>query len=175
MIIVHAVQKLLNISRLKPALFISKPSEGQEMHSWYARLIATGFAGKFLVMYVHEPSLLLVLTRGKTIKGTLPEFCSRLEALLKRHQFKEDFIEKEIMLVNEGYVISKTDSRSMLGSMNAITENIEYTCRDFERYETIDTGYIEDNYTDWLTKDPSRPYGYRHTMDFWKERDALKQ
>ncbi len=102
MIIVHAVQKLLNISRLKPALFISKPSDGQEMHSWYTKLIATGFPGKFLVMYVHEPSLLVVLTRGKTIKATMPEFCSRLEALLKRHQFKEGFIEKEMKLVNEG-------------------------------------------------------------------------
>lgn len=175
MIIVHAVQKLLNISRLKPALFISKPGDGQEMHSWYARLIATGFAGKFLVMYVHEPSLLLVLTKGKTIRGTLPEFCNRLETLLKRHHFKEEFIERETALAKEGYVVSKTNSKSILGSMNAITENIEITCRDFESYEDIDTGYIEDIYTDWLTRDTSRPYGYRHTMDFWKEKDALKQ
>ncbi len=171
----HAVQKLLNISRLKPALFISKPADGQEMHSWYARLIATGFTGRFLVMYVHEPSLLLVLTKGKTIKGTMPEFCNRLEGLLKRHQFKEDFIEKETTLVKEGYVVSKTNSRSMLGSMNNITLNIEITCGNFKSYEEIDTGYIEDNFTDWLTQDASRPGRYRHTMDFWKERDAIKQ
>ncbi|MEO6638116.1 MAG: hypothetical protein ABIN25_07550 [Ginsengibacter sp.] len=175
MIIIHAVQKLLNISRLKPALFISQPSEGQQMHSWYARLIATGFTGKFLLMYIHEPSLLLVLTKGKTIKGTMPEFGLRLEALLQRHHFKEDFIDREMTLINEGYVISKTDSRSMLGRMNAITENIEYTCRDFQNYEAIDTGFIEDNYTDWLTKDATSAYGYRNTLDFWKEKDALKQ
>ena len=175
MIIVHAVQKLLNISRLKPALFISKPSEGQEMHSWYAKLIATGTAGKFLVMYVHHPSLLLVLTRGKTIGRTIPEFCTRLEALLKRHQFKEHFIQKEMELVKEGYVISKTDSKPMLGSMNAITENIEISCRRFGSYGAIDTGKLEDIYTDWLTRDPSKPRGYRATMDYWKEKNALKQ
>ncbi len=49
MIIIHAVQKLLNISRIKPALFVSEPTEGQHLHSWYARIISTGFPGKLLV------------------------------------------------------------------------------------------------------------------------------
>ncbi|MDQ6764045.1 MAG: hypothetical protein M3015_15655 [Bacteroidota bacterium] len=173
MIIVHAVQKLLNISRLKPALFISKPADGQEMHSWYAKLIATGFAGKFLVMYVHNPSLLLVLTRGKTIKGTMPEFSSRLAALLKRHYFKDAFIKKEIKLINDGFVISKTDSKSMLGNMNAITENIEISCLRFKGYEVIDISQIEDIYTRWLTRDTSRPGGYRYTIDFWNDKGVL--
>ena len=88
MIIVHAVQKLLNISRLKPVLFLSKPSEQQELHSWYAKLISTSFRGKLFVMYVHEPSLIVVLTKGKTISNTLPEFYNRLEALLKRNHFE---------------------------------------------------------------------------------------
>ncbi len=59
--------------------------------------------------------------------------------------------------------------------MNAITENIEISCLQFESYGAIDTGKMEDIYTDWLTKDTSKPYGYRHTMDFWKEKDAIKQ
>jgi hypothetical protein len=41
MIIIHGVQKLLNTSRLKPALYISEASENQHLHSWYARLLAT--------------------------------------------------------------------------------------------------------------------------------------
>ena len=87
MIIIHAVQKLLNISRLKPALFISRPAEQQELHSWYAKLISTSFPGKLMVMFVHEPSLLMVMTTGKSLKNTLPQFYDRLEALLKRKKF----------------------------------------------------------------------------------------
>ncbi len=34
MVIIHAVQKLLNTSRLKPSLFVSQPLEGEELHSW---------------------------------------------------------------------------------------------------------------------------------------------
>ena len=45
-IIIHAVQKLLNTSRVKADLFITKPSDSQEMHSWYAKLVPTSFQGK---------------------------------------------------------------------------------------------------------------------------------
>ncbi len=173
MIIVHAVQKLLNISRLKPALFISEPPQGQQLHAWYAKLISTGFAGKLLVMYVHHPSLLVVLTQGKTVTRTIPAFCNRLEALLKRNNFKADFIEREMQLVKEGYVISKTNSKSMLASMNAITFNIEARGFDFESYEAIDISSIEDSYLDYLTQDRSKPVGYRFTRDFWKDIDVI--
>ncbi len=145
------------------------------MHAWYAKLIATGFPGKLLVMYVHDPSLMLVLTRGKTIKGTMPEFCSRLEALLHRSHFKDSIIDKEIPLLGEGYVVSKTSSKSMLGRMNGITENLEISCMRYRSYDTIDTAHIEDIYMEWLTHDPSKPGGFRCTIDFWKDIDALKE
>jgi hypothetical protein len=114
MIIIHAVQKLLNTSKQKPALFVSEASVNQHLHSWYAKLLSTGFAGKLLVMYVHEPSLLTVLTKGKTINSTLPQFYARLPQLLARTNFKPEFISTEMKLVKDGYVVSKTNSKSML-------------------------------------------------------------
>src|SRR5438105_4793013 len=104
-IIIHAVQKLLNTSRTKAGLFVTAPSEGQELHLWYARLVLTTFAGKLFVMYVHDPSLMLVLTKGKTLTGTSPEFHIRLEHLLRRSHFEADFIEREMPMVKDGYVI----------------------------------------------------------------------
>lgn len=169
MIIIHAVQKLLNISRLKPALYISQPSENQYMHSWYIKLLSTGFAGKFLVMYVHEPSLLVVLTKGKTIHGTLPEFYTRLQLLLERKHFKPEFMEAEMSMIKEGYVVSKTNNKSILGSMNALTPNIEWNCRAFPDYEAIDLTYIEDIYLGWLTFDKTLKK-YRSVMDYWNEK-----
>jgi len=173
MIIIHAVQKLLNIARLKPALYVSEPSANQHMHSWYAKLIPTGFTGKLIIMYMHEPSLLTVLTKGKTINSTLPEFYNRLPDLLERHLFKPEFIETEMKLVKEGYVISKTNSKSMLGSMNALTENMVYNCYKFPTYESINLNYIEDIYMGWLTVDKTTNK-YRSIIDYWGERDAIR-
>lgn len=65
MLIIHAVQKLLNTSGLKASLYVTQPGKDQLMHNWYAQLLPSGFAGKLLVMYVHEPSLLTVICRGK--------------------------------------------------------------------------------------------------------------
>ncbi len=79
-----------------------------------------------------------------------------------------------MQLVKEGYVISKTNSKSMLANMNAITFNIEARCFDFESYEAIDISSFENYYLDWLTQDKSKPGGYRFTRDFWKDIDVIK-
>jgi hypothetical protein len=84
MIIFHAVQKLLNTSRIKPVLFVSHPNEGQQLHSWYARLLSTGLPGKLLVIYVHEPSLMTIVCKGKS---ALPE--KQAEAALKKGNLVE--------------------------------------------------------------------------------------
>ena len=172
MTIVHAVQKLLNTSGLKPPMYVSAPSEGQQLHSWYAKLLATGFRGKLLVMYVHEPSLLLVLTSGKSINTTLPSFFSRLPQLLQRNNFNQLFIEREMQLLEEGYVISRTNSRSMLASMNAITVNIETSCLMSPLYELINLDEIEDDYLDWFTLDAASGK-YRRTKDYWIEKGLI--
>ncbi|HEX5149859.1 MAG TPA: hypothetical protein VFW07_00340 [Parafilimonas sp.] len=172
MIIIHAVQKLLNTGKLKPALFVSQPSAGQELHSWYAKLLSTGFPGKLIVMYVHEPSLLTVLTKGKTINATISQFNERLPRLMQRINFKPAFIETEMEMVKEGYVVSKTNSKSMLASMNVLTFNMEFNCRGFPTYESINLDYIEDIYTDWITMD-RQSKKYRTIMDYWKERNVV--
>jgi hypothetical protein len=174
MIIVHAVQKLLNISRLKPALYISEPADKQELHSWYAKLVSTSFIGKLMVMYVHEPSLIVVLTKGKTIAGTIEEFYLRLELLLRRNNFEPSFIEREMQFVKEGYVISKTNSKSILASMNVITQNIEYRCSTFPTCESINLNEMEDSFMEWMTYDSSKPDRYRCTSDYWKEKGFIK-
>lgn len=117
MLIIHSVQKLLNTSRLTAPLYVTQPNNEQHLHIWYARLIASTFRGKMLVMYVHEPSLLVVICQGKTIQGTWQAFRIRLEKLLYRSQFPDTFIKSE-MAQAEGYIVSKTNSKSMLASMN---------------------------------------------------------
>ena len=153
-------------------MYISAPSENQHLHAWYAKLLSTGFPGKMLVMYVHEPSLLLVLTRGKSINTTLPSFYSRLPDLLQRNNFKQEFINREMEWMKEGYVISRTNSRSMLGSMNAITVNIEISCQVSPLYDLINLDKIEDDYLGWLTFDAASGH-YLKTKDYWVEKGVL--
>ncbi len=174
MIIIHAVQKLLNTSGLKPQLYISQPSENQELHSWYAKTVATGRAGRSLVTYVHDPSLLMVLTAGRSVKTTLPAFISRLECLLKRQHFKPEFIAWEMPLVKEGYVVSKTNSRSLLGHMNEMSLSIEMYCKSDDRYDLINMDKIEDNFFGWLSFDHTLRK-YRSADEYWQQKKAIKK
>ena len=123
-------------------------------------------------MYVHQPSLLTVLTRSKTIHSTISQFYDRLPALLTRHNFKPAFIESEMKFIEEGYVISKTNSKSMLAHMNELTVNIEHHCRRFPLYQAIDLEYIENIHTDWMSFDKTLNK-YRTVMEYWMEKEAL--
>ena len=142
------------------------------MHSWYAKLVPTGFAGKLMVLYVHEPSLLAVLTQGKSIKTTLPQFYERLPLLLQRNGFNPDFTMREMRLVQEGYVVSKTDSRSMLGFMNEMTLNLEWRCLKYSSFGLIDLDREEDILMEWLSFDKALGR-YRFTNEYWKEKGVL--
>jgi hypothetical protein len=140
-VIIHAVQKLLNISRLKAGQSVSEGGKGQLLHSWYAKLVNTGFSGKLLVIYVHETSLLTVLCRGKTIGSTWEEFCRRLPGVLAKVGFNEEQIRFEISQA-DSYVVAKTSSRSMLSYMNQMTLMLEL--HEYPSYEQISLDEMED-------------------------------
>jgi hypothetical protein len=166
MIIIYAVQKLLNISRLKPALFISNAAEGQLLHHWYARLVATGSSGKLMVMYVHQPSLMMILCKGKTIQGTWAEFRERLPGLLKRSGFPLLFIDNEMKQMG-GYVVSKTNSKSMLAFMNQIILRLEIFIQT-HGYENIAQDNLEDSFMSYLHLYPGTKH-YSSPMEQWEK------
>ena len=167
MLIIHAAQKLLNTSRLTAVKYITKPAEGQTMHGWYARLLSSGFAGKLLVMYVHEPSLLTVVCRGKTIKGTWPEFLQRWPELMQRHHFDLPFIQKEISEAND-FVVAKTDSRSMLAYMNQMIFQLEYDCSKFSSYDDIPLNLLEDRMMNHLYSTKENRHSFTTAMEYFK-------
>lgn len=172
MVHIYATQKLLNTSRLAAPLHITEPGAGQTLHSWYATIQPTGFAGKMLVAYFHEPSLLTIVCRGKTIKGTWDEFTQRLPGLLQRHGFEASFISRETALANE-YVVSKTNSRRMLGYMNDMKAQLEFMCSKFARYEDIDLDPMETTMMGWPYMNPAKRSRYITPMQYWKEQGVL--
>lgn len=167
-VIIHAVQKLLNTSRLEAIQYISEPDQGQLLHSWYARLVKTGFSGKLLVMYVHEASLLTVICKGKTIGKTWSEFMRRLPALLRKIGFSENLIQSEMNLLND-YVVAKTSNKAVLGHMNDMVIMLEYQCERYPLYESISEEELENNMMQYLYGTRNKGSRYMTSADYWKE------
>lgn len=174
MIIIHAVQKLLNTSRLKAPLYVSEASPSQVLHRWYARLVSTGFPGKLLVMYMHDPSGLTILVHGKSIQSTHFYFKDRLFKLMGRLGFSQDFIERELGFQEEGYVVGKTDSRSMLGRMNQLNYVLEYQCSKAASYEELPLSWMEDQIAEYFYQDPVTKK-YRYLIDYFIELGVVER
>jgi hypothetical protein len=172
-LIIHSVQKLLNTSRIEASLYITAPNKGQHLHSWYARLLASGFPGKMMVMYVHEESLMTVICKGKTIQGTWEVFVSRLEQLLRRFHFPGTFIKNELSQA-EGYTVSRTNSRSVLSFMNQMVFELDFECRGFKSYEDISPEILEDRMMDRLYQFGRKFHDYRTPLQFWQRKIGLE-
>ena len=167
MIHFHATQKLLNTSRIDPLLYVSEPAPGQQLHDWYVALCGSGFAGKMLLLYVHEPSLVTVVVKGKTLASTINDFRKQLELLLNRHGFPSEFIAKE-MLLSSDYIIGKTNNKSMLGHINQMILQVTSFNLRYTSYSEIDTTAHEDIFTDWLYKNKGNK-DYQTPLGFWKK------
>ena len=174
MVIIHTVQKLLNTSRLEASRYISKANEGQQLHSWYARLLSSSFPGKMMVMYVHEPSLMAIICKGKTIQGTYDNFRARLELLLRRNQFPATWIQKELSQA-DGYVVSRSSSRSLLAFMNQMVFELDYWCRMAESYEAIPIDELEDKMMGRIYRFGKRFHDYRTPLQYWQQEIGLAQ
>lgn len=161
----HATQKLLNTSRIKPVLHISQAAPDQLMHNWYVVMCGSGFTGKMLLLYVHEPSLLTVVVKGKTIASTIDAFRKQLEQLLHRHNFPANFIEIEMSLGSD-YVVSKTSNKSMLAYINQMVFQVTHYNYRYPSYDHIDTTVHEDLFMNWLYKSKGQK-GYQTPREFW--------
>lgn len=171
MLIIHAVQKLLNTSHLQTGQYITQPAEGQLLHSWYAGLFSSTFTGKLMIVFVHEPSMISVVCRGKTMKATWPQLMGRLPALLQRYHFPAAFIEAEMNEAN-GYVVAKTNSRSMLGRMTQMRYRLENDCSRFETYESISLDLLEDSMMDMLYD--IGKHKYTSPMRYWQQAGLMQ-
>ncbi len=174
MLIIHSVQKLLNTSRLEASIYISQPNAEQHLHSWYARLLATSFRGKMLVMYVHEPSLMAVICKGKTIQGTWEPFLNRLGLLLLRYQFPERFIHRELSQA-EGYTVSRTNSKSLLAFMNQMAFELEYECCRTEAFDAISIDDLENRMMERIYQFGKRFRDYRTPLKYWQQEIGLSK
>lgn len=173
MIVIHAVKKLLNVSRLEAPLMIPNPDPGQLMFQWYASLISTGFRGKLMIIYVHYPSLLTVICRSRTLQTSWKEFEQRINGLLIRHNFSTELIQTEIGLMKD-YVVSKTNNRSMLAHMNQMIMYLEALCKRYHNYSEIQEDFLEDTMMNYLYQSGNMAKPYTTPIDYWNEKGVVR-
>jgi hypothetical protein len=126
-----------------------------------------------MVMYVHEPSLLTIICRGKTINGTREEFRHRLPLLLKKYDFQSSFIDLETGLANE-YVVSKTNSRSMLAYISQMKINLEIHCSSMDSYDNISQDLLEESMMSYPYQISNKSNYYRSAIGYWREQKVLQ-
>ena len=141
MIVIRCTQKLLKLSKIMPHQEV--PVSMAPLGEWYANTISLTYPGKMAVIYTHNPSRLTVITRGRSIKTTEKEFRMRLINLLDRLGVDERLIARQ-KTYNKVLHLTRTDSRSMLGSMNEISYFIQHTAAMAGSVERLDVTKLED-------------------------------
>ncbi len=147
MILVRATQKLLKLSKIKPEP--EPPAPDAPLGEWYANAISLTYPGQSAVLYTHCPSRLSVVVRGRSLKTTIAEFEPRLLLLLLRLG-ADDYLLRNQQQGMQEVCYAKTDSRSMLGSMNEIGYHIQARASMAGSVDRISFDALEDSLSVYL-------------------------
>ena len=127
MITIRCTQRLLKRSGLE--VLADPPPPSAVLGEWYANVVCLPFPGRSLILYVHNPSRLSVLVCGRTIHTTVDPFRHRAICLLERLGIPAELLAAERREMSE-VCFARTASRSILGSMNEIANQIWYRSPD---------------------------------------------
>ena len=144
--IIRATAKLHNISRLTPIRnesVIQGPLPGE----WYASLVSTGWKRGAAIYFVHNPSMLMVIVLGKSIKKAMVEMPDRVRALLERNGFSAL---TQAFELDTPYEIFATNDRNILSNMTQMKFSLEYSLAMEEELGPAEIARIEDHYLDYL-------------------------
>jgi hypothetical protein len=98
-------------------------SDGR-LGEWYANVKSLPFRGKSLVIFFNVNTFITIFVTGNGTRKMLPEFVDRTSRLLQRLGVPQHLIDQEIEAMQEIRLL-KTDSRSILGSMNDIGHHLD--------------------------------------------------
>jgi hypothetical protein len=147
--IIRATRKLLNVSRIDP-LRDERPLPEQPPGEWYAHGVSQ--SRRSVVHYLHIPSMVSVIVKGRSIGTTVAEVPERLERLLNRHHFGGLLGQYALNLPP---VVLATSSRRMLGHLNQMRYHVEYHLALPEEGETVNLDHVEDTCYNYLFSAPN--------------------
>jgi hypothetical protein len=157
-----------NIARIKPVPseeFIGQP---EILNEWFVDITGLGSPGKTALLFVHRTTYLTIIVPGRSLLKAIPEFISRLEKLLIRHNVSQ-YMAGKIIDGLDPAVICKTNDRKTLGIMNERKYELFALFQfrfDITRFSNWDL--LEDEIMDYLNK-PREGKGYSRPVDeLWK-------
>ena len=129
----------------------NEPTSDGRLGEWYANVKSLPFRGKSVVIFFNVNTYITIFVPGNGTRKMLPEFIERTGRLLQRLDVPQHLIDREMDAMQEIRLL-KTDSRSILGSMNDIGHHLDayiYYDRiasadeiDWDRQELILTEHI---------------------------------
>ena len=69
-----------------------------------------------------------------------------------------------------GYVVAKTNSKSILAHMNQMILQLNYDCTQFASYETISLDYLEDRMMDNFYQTGNKEKPYTTPKEYWQRK-----
>jgi len=125
--------------KLLKRLGISGPTEPPPpenvLGDWFANILYTR-QGHY-VLLVSERSLLPVLTTARDLDNLVPRFVRLLNEVLSALGVRQDRIDRELALMEPVY-FGRTNSRSVLGTMNDFVVNFKYALSIGRDYSSLD-------------------------------------
>jgi len=136
MLYLRCTQKLLKRMKGPDPLPEGDPGSDNRLGDWYANVKSLPFRGKSVVIFFNVNSFITIFVPGNGTRKMLPQFVDRTGRLLQRLGIPQPLIDEEMKAMQEIRLL-KTDSRSILGSMNDVGHHIDATI-DYHRIESAD-------------------------------------
>uniref|UniRef100_UPI0030EE5415 DUF6933 domain-containing protein n=1 Tax=Rhodohalobacter sp. 8-1 TaxID=3131972 RepID=UPI0030EE5415 len=101
-----------------------EPTSDGRLGEWYANVKSLPFRGKSVVIFFNVNTYITILVPGNGTRKMLPEFVERTGRLLQWLDVPQPLIDEEMDAMQEIRLL-KTDSRSILGSMNDVAHHLD--------------------------------------------------
>jgi hypothetical protein len=111
------------------------PHAENVLGDWFANIIFTRHG--HYVLLVSERSLLPILTTARDLNNLVPRFTRQLDEVLSILGVRRKLIDRELSLM-EPFYFGRTNSRSVLGTMNDFVVNFKYALSIGHDYSPLD-------------------------------------
>lgn len=140
------------------------PTPNVALGDWHVNAVPLPFRGRWCVIYTNSSTLLSVVTTGRSLKATLPQFRTRLPDVLERLELPIAWINEHRQAITE-VAIAPTNDRRVLGSMNDFGLSLQVMAEDARSFEEFNLGAAEA----LLVQTPMSMLGYRAPGDAVRE------
>jgi hypothetical protein len=170
MILIRATRRLISSStgRKGTATLLSGGALPQvgPLGVWYANIVALPFPGRSLVLFTAADTMLSVVAPGRSLRTTVPLFQQRLPLLLLRLGLSEAWVQARVDDLTDVHIAraeARTIDRSVLGTMNDISYQIQARAAALGAFDRLDLDPLEDALAKTLLgalRSDRSPYGY---------------